>query len=176
MPGGIRKFITPADLERFTERVPFSGCWLWTGGLASGYGRINGRMLNGGQKICWQAHRISYVFRKGAIPDGLDLDHLCRVRSCINPDHLEPVTRRVNILRGLLGTRTHCPQGHEKTAENTLWKTGPQGYKKRLCRKCGAARSKQWKFVNPVKYTAAYKARNAAKKAAREKRSPNANG
>ncbi len=68
---------------------------------------------------------------KGPIPEGLELDHLCRVRHCVNPDHLEAVTHRENIRRGLGGPRSHCINGHEFTPENTSLKRGWQA-----CRAC----------------------------------------
>lgn len=83
-----------------------------------------------GQRMA-SAHRVSYELYVGPIPSGLDLDHLCRVRSCVNPRHLEPVDRRTNVIRGLAPTvsvkiaaekklaRTHCKYGHEYTAQNT---------------------------------------------------------
>jgi hypothetical protein len=76
---------------------PNSGCWLWLGSLRSGYGRFS---LNG--KTC-EAHRVSYEHLVGPIPQGMMIDHLCRTRCCINPDHLEPVTNAENIRRGQAG-------------------------------------------------------------------------
>lgn len=89
-------------------------CWLWTGSLHSlGYARawVDGTRV--------YAHRYAYEETVGPIPDGLDLDHLCRVRHCVNPDHLEPVTRAENLRRSpsqvsaVNARKTHCPQGHE---------------------------------------------------------------
>jgi hypothetical protein len=70
------------------------GCWLWTGVLANGYGRIK----RGDKRL--MAHRVSYELFRGPIPSGLTLDHLCRLRCCVNPWHLESVTMRENMLRG----------------------------------------------------------------------------
>lgn len=83
--------------DGFLARVEMdaAGCWLWTGGVTGGgygYYWAEGRMR--------RAHRYAYEAVVGPIPDGMDLDHLCRVRTCVNPDHLEPVTRRENLLRG----------------------------------------------------------------------------
>jgi hypothetical protein len=87
--------------KRFRDRyyVDGNGCWVWTGSLttsdpAVGYGRFNasGKLV--------QAHRWSYEHHVGPIPDGLVIDHLCRVRRCVNPAHLEPVTNAENIRRG----------------------------------------------------------------------------
>ena len=107
--------------------VDDAGCWLWQGPLTNaGYGRMSwtafGRKEGG-------AHRVSYVAHRGPIPAGLQLDHLCRNRACVRPDHLEPVTNRVNILRGespsaRAARATHCVHGHEFTPENTKVKTG----------------------------------------------------
>lgn len=73
-------------------RVSDSGCWIWQGSVSNtGYGRIGSRY----------AHRVSYERSNGPIPDGLTIDHLCRTTLCVNPDHLEPVTHRENVLRGM---------------------------------------------------------------------------
>ena len=78
-------------------RIDPSGCWIWTGLLnASGYGRM------GWQGSLRLAHRVSYALLKGPLVEGLDIDHLCRVRPCVNPDHLEQVERQVNLLRARL--------------------------------------------------------------------------
>jgi hypothetical protein len=79
-------------------RVDESGCWIFTGALStSGYGRVGrGARAEG----LAQTHRVTYEHLVGPIPEGLDIDHLCRVRACCNPAHLEPVTRRENCLRG----------------------------------------------------------------------------
>lgn len=109
--------------ERLLFRIEYSptGCWLWRGALdaQSGYGRIQLGNRTG------YAHRVSYEEHVGAIPPGKQLDHLCRVRSCVNPSHLEPVTPRENCVRGIgfvaRNVRvTHCPYGHEYDEANTL--------------------------------------------------------
>lgn len=92
-----------------------TGCWIWTAAFNNtGYGRLrdhpSGKML--------LAHRVMYELHVGPIPEGLVLDHLCRVRACVNPSHLEPVTFAENVKRGD-AVKTHCPQGHEYNAENT---------------------------------------------------------
>lgn len=120
--------------DRFHEKYEVdatSGCWQWTAATTNGYGRVK---WNG---VLHLAHRLSYEHYVGDIPDGLELDHLCRNRGCINPAHLEPVTRRENILRGVsppaLGARvTYCPNGHPYDEANTY--TRPGGG--RTCRKC----------------------------------------
>ena len=83
------------NLLNKVEKLPWSGCWIWMGALsANGYGNIHVRPKN------IVAHRYFYEYAKGPVPSGLDLDHLCRVRCCVNPDHLQPVTRSENLRRG----------------------------------------------------------------------------
>lgn len=98
---------------------PNTGCWLWLGYIdRGGYGRISWSGRNVG------SHQIAYGLHHGTVPTGLEVDHLCRVRSCVNPKHLEAVPRRVNVLRGqspaaISARRTHCKNGHAYTSENT---------------------------------------------------------
>lgn len=106
-------------LARIFSRVEPSGaCWLWIGHRVQGYGSI--RAL-GQQK---RAHRLAFELLVGSVPDGMSLDHLCRNRACVNPTHLEPVSNRENVLRGVgpsaeNARRTHCKRGHQLTPENT---------------------------------------------------------
>ncbi|MHB8409821.1 MAG: HNH endonuclease signature motif containing protein [Acidiferrobacterales bacterium] len=145
------------DIERLDARVirnSESGCWLWTGQInSSGYGVLSWR----GKKRL--AHRVNYELRIGSIPSGLELDHLCRKRSCVNPEHLEPVTRRVNLLRGetIIADqvkRTHCPKGHPYDAENTIIE-GPR----RQCRACRLVRMKRYHKEHPRDRTGYFRAR-----------------
>ena len=107
-----------------------TGCWLWTGALENGYGRFQ---LNGKQV---RMPRAAWIVNKGPIPKGYEPDHLCRVRACVNTDHMELVTHLINVRRGDAGKRmrdrTHCPQGHEYTPDNTQIKTSGA----RRCRTC----------------------------------------
>lgn len=126
--------------ERLDEGAypePNSGCWLWTGTRDQlGYGHIS---VNG---KCRAAHREMYKKERGEIPGNLPLDHLCRVPSCVNPAHLEPVTHRENILRGfgimaINARKTHCVNGHEFTPENTGRQIKVDGRDAgRFCRTC----------------------------------------
>ena len=105
-------------------------CWNWTGALIKGYGKFS---VDNKAK---EAHRVSYEIFVGEIPKGMVLDHLCRNPSCVNPEHLEPVTHAENVKRGNAGqnwaAKTHCPQQHEYTQENTYIDTKGS----RNCREC----------------------------------------
>ena len=119
--------------ERFWGKVEFTDtCWLWT---ASGVREYGCFYVDGGNVY---AHRWAYEFCVGPIPEGLELDHLCRVSRCVNPDDLEIVTHRVNVLRGFGLTaanvrKTHCAQGHPFDAENTYLRPDDGT---RQCRRC----------------------------------------
>ncbi len=112
------------------------GCWEWIGyDGPNGYGRV--KLV--GRNIL--AHRAVYEALVGTIPEGAELDHLCRNRRCVNPAHLEPVTRRVNVLRGVApaavnAKKTHCIRGHEYTPENTRAGINRAGHPTRACRTC----------------------------------------
>lgn len=127
------------------DRRDEDSCWEWQGSKnAKGYARFEIGKQNG-KRITVQVHRFSYEEIIGDIPDGLVLDHLCRNPSCVNPAHLEPVTCRENLLRGIgfvavNARKTHCPAGHPLSADNTLvWRRG-DGRMHRKCRECDRAR------------------------------------
>ena len=137
----------PRDVRvRFWEKVSVvddADCWLWRASLdAYGYGQFGYRKPSGYTMI--KAHRFAYEITVGPIPDGHTIDHLCRVRSCVNPAHLEPVTWRENLLRGdghpgRNARKTHCVHGHEFTPENT--RITVEG--SRSCRTCQTLRSER---------------------------------
>lgn len=117
--------------ERFWPKVDkdgLDGCWLWTARTLEGYG-----LFAATPTLTVRAHRWSYEQFVGPIPEGLVIDHLCRNPSCVNPDHLEPVTRLENARRGLKGAlRTHCKYGHPLDDANTYHARG----NRRVCRTC----------------------------------------
>lgn len=122
--------------ERFWVKVDaatgsLEECWEWRGALTqAGYGQgvdhSTGRF--------WLAHRVAFEQLRGSIPDGLHIDHLCRNRLCVNPWHLEPVTNRENVRRGMSGElKTECANGHPYTPANVYLHQG----RHRQCRVCG---------------------------------------
>lgn len=168
-------------IERFLEKIRHldNGCQEWTayrGG--NGYGRF----YYGGKGAL--AHRWSYEFHVGPIPDGLVIDHRCRNRGCVNPDHLEAVTMSENVLRGIGPETTaarrraisRCPQGHPYTDENT-YVDGQGGRACRICKRSHARasyerdrarvieRAREWRQSNPER------AREQAREASRRWRS-----
>ena len=120
---------------------PNSGCWLWMAGLNhNGYGQI----MREGKKVA--AHRASYELYRGPIPPGLQLDHLCRTRSCVNPWHLEPVTQRENNHRSPFLNPTHCAQGHEYAGDNLyVYARKSDGAICRMCRACSRGRTRKYR-------------------------------
>jgi hypothetical protein len=120
------------DLQRFLDKVDQSStCWIWKAYIqVNGYGQftIEGRHA--------YAHRWSYEHFIGPIPSGYQLDHLCRIRSCVRPSHLEPVTHAENMKRGFWAVKRFCPSGHEYTQANThVWTDHS-----RRCRLCDRER------------------------------------
>ena len=129
--------------ERFWAKVE-SGpgdCWTWTGSAHKGYGRFgaNGRTV--------KSHRWAYEYMVAEIPEGLVIDHLCLNRSCVNPDHMDPVPQSVNAARSNAGPnhhggRTHCKRGHEFTPKNT----GRDSRGDRYCRTCMRMHYRNWQI------------------------------
>jgi len=124
----------------FWAKVDFTNtCWVWTACKdARGYGRF------GVDRSNKKAHRLSYELLIGPIPEGTEIDHVCRNKSCINPDHLEAVTHRENVLRGespsaKCAVVTHCAKGHEFTPENNYPYLMKNGRYRRRCKQCHLA-------------------------------------
>ena len=129
--------------QRFWAKVNKTDtCWLWTACARGGYGQIS---AGGRSRKILSAHRVAYEMLVGPIPEGLDLDHLCRVTLCVNPKHLEPVTHRENLLRGESPSakharKTECLRGHPLSGANLY--TNPRGH--RSCKICRSEHAKRY--------------------------------
>lgn len=121
--------------EFFYRHILKTGtCWLWTGRIyPNGYGQFHART-----KVVY-AHRWSYEFHVGPIPQGKELDHICRVRHCVRPGHLEAVTHRENVRRGN-AVKNHCIHGHAYNKQN-MW-LDKHGWKH--CRACNRIRKRNY--------------------------------
>lgn len=131
--------------ERFLAKIKadHSGCWLFTGYvMKNGYGTIGLGSRSEGKAF---AHRVAYELFVGPIPDGYVIDHLCRVRRCVNPEHLEAVTISTNLRRGAQSAlRTHCPKGHSFDGTNRA--INKQGH--RFCRECSRVNARDYYWRN----------------------------
>ncbi|MCH9037475.1 MAG: HNH endonuclease [Chloroflexi bacterium] len=128
------------QMQRFWKkvRVRDDSCWEWLAHISpEGYGRFTFNRSFG------YAHRFAYETFIGHIPSGMDIDHLCQNKWCVNPNHLEPVSRQTNAQRGNTGIhqrmKTHCPKGHPYDEQNTY---RPPGKQQRQCRACANDRSR----------------------------------
>jgi hypothetical protein len=110
-------------------------CWIWQRGI-----KRDGYPKDWDGKRSVQAHRYYYEMHVGPIPEGLVIDHLCRVRTCVNPEHLEPVTHAENMRRSGPAQKTHCVNGHEFNEANTYIR--PSGG--RQCRACAVAATRRY--------------------------------
>ena len=141
-------------IERVMTRVspePMSGCWLWVGWTDDkGYGRIKFGSRKGAR-----VHRVLFEQIRGPVPVGKELDHLCRVRCCLNPAHLEPVTHAENCRRGNGGhqyrDRITCGRGHALDEANTHWLQIPgKANSIRRCRICGRDKMREYRAKRAV--------------------------
>jgi len=135
----------PSPEVRFWRLVEKSeGCWSWTGPCTpNGYGKFR---LAGHSRM---AHRFAYELLVGPVADELEIDHLCRVRNCVNPAHLEAVTRAENVRRSAIGRwqreKTHCPAGHPYDEANTYHP--PSQPNERMCRACRREASSRYELT-----------------------------
>ena len=145
------------DDERFWSKVDVShplGCWMWTAAQnGRGYGKFVAGSRTKGTRRFVLAHRYAYELLRGPIPDGMHIDHLCQVRGCVNPDHLEVVDNGENLRRsqntfaGRHARARSCPQGHPYVGDNLYLcpKTGS-----RMCRTCRRERNRRRYADRPV--------------------------
>lgn len=129
--------LLPENIRNKIYIEPNTGCWLWLGSLFSnGYGQT------WWNKKVSRVHRVTYQIFKGEIPSHLVTDHLCKTRSCCNPDHIEIVPQKINVARGKGNPdkwKTHCKRGHPFEGENLRITRG-----KRYCQICTKMRNDAW--------------------------------
>lgn len=135
----------PGLPQRFWAKVQIGkgGCWLWTAAInRGGYGVFRAGSRSDGTRRQVTAHRYAYFHLAGDIPEGLVIDHLCRVKHCVNPAHMEPVTTGENTRRGInhQSSKTHCINGHPFDAENTQYTSAG-----RRCGTCNRERVRAWR-------------------------------
>lgn len=119
--------------------VDENNCWIWQLAVdEDGYGQMMIGAWQTGKVRCARAYRVAYEEFVGDVPEGLELDHLCRVTRCCNPAHLEAVTHRINAQRGDQGkwqkVKTHCPKGHPYSGDNLVVHESAPNH--RRCRAC----------------------------------------
>lgn len=142
------------NIDKKTQKLQ-EKCWLYAGSISRlGYGMIWGKV--GSKWKAYNAHRAVYEHFNGPIPDKLTIDHLCRITRCVNPDHLEAVTLKENLLRGngpgaINARKTHCIRGHVLAGENLIL----QPYQRR-CRICLRSYAKRRKLADAIKSGAIY--------------------
>lgn len=137
---GKKGFVSRPLIDRLNEKIERTdSCWLWRGATTGG-AHAYGMIWQDGKNLL--AHRVMHALYKSNIDGGQEIDHLCRNKLCVNPDHLEAVSHKENMLRADPGQRwrqkTHCPKGHAYTAENTRITHGS-----RSCKSCESIYNKR---------------------------------
>lgn len=146
-PKGISEFWINEAL--FWSRVTRTDtCWLWDNPMESGYGQFWVGRKRDGTRTRALAHRVAWVIIHGDDPPGESLDHVCRVRHCVNPDHLDPVSVGENVLRGINPAATNarrkfCKYGHPLEGDNLYEYTDKNGKRMRQCRECRRQRNRE---------------------------------
>ena len=144
------------QLQRMLNRIvrdEATGCWLWQGYCAKDGYAMSHITVGLGTYLIRKAHVVMWwLVKQHPVPNGLELDHLCRNRKCVNPDHMEPVTGCVNTLRGtspvaINAAKTHCKRGHPLEGANLLIQHGT-----RQCSACRSAWTRAWRKRQPVGY------------------------
>jgi hypothetical protein len=159
--------------ERFRTkfRVTDTGCWEWVGRKnGDGYGQFDVGSRTDGTRKSVAAHRWVWEILRGEVPAGTELDHLCRVRGCVNPSHLEAVTHAENVRRGEGGSnmsnKTHCAQGHPFDDANTRIARSNGKPAQRRCRVCEARWDREYKERNRILLAEKRRARKRQRKSA----------
>ena len=140
--------------ENLIEYIPGFTCWAWMGRCdKGGYGRITKTNNEHG----YIAHRLSYELYRGGIPDGYDIHHLCKNKWCVNPNHLEPISKREHMILdnpiiALNANKSHCINGHEFNYQNTIIRTFDKGrHPHRRCNVCVMERGKRYYSIKKEK-------------------------
>lgn len=166
MPRSVYKRKIRPAIERFIEKIvkSESGCWKWIGAISgTGYGSFYSGQYGARYD---SAHRCSYEFYVSKIPEGMVIDHLCRNRWCVNPEHLECVTMRENTDRGVLyetltanaKKKTHCKRGHELFGRNLIIDRKGD----RCCKTCQRTKAEEWRIKNRERVNYMQQLRRAA--------------
>lgn len=147
----MKKVMKKEQLKEYIKKrikTDMNGCWIWQLAIrkSNGYSICN-ILFESGRRM-FIGHRLAYEVFVGEIPNGLTIDHLCKNKACVNPEHLEAVPLRVNLQRYIGSTETHCKMGHEYTKDNTIVYKTRGVFRGRACRKCCNSRVRRlqsWK-------------------------------